>query len=151
MPSLLIAVLLVLALALPGKAVAGPPEGVSGKMVFVDKVAQALRDCRTENDLDKHYRRLRELAPTHDPRVAVALVDEYVSCEDKPTPDKERYQIKVRDLLWLHFAPGSKYYSPYILMNRGGQLIVVHQVFDVSGWWEENKADLRRRAKQLPQ
>ena len=37
--------LAVLALALPGKAVAGPPEGVSGKMVL-DEAADGLRRYR---------------------------------------------------------------------------------------------------------
>ena len=66
--------LAVLALTLPGKAVAGPPEGVSGKMVF-DEVANALRKYRKETDHDRRVRWLRKLAPMCDVRVALALGD----------------------------------------------------------------------------
>ena len=69
---------LAVALSLPGKAVAGPPEGVSGKMVF-DEVAEGLR----------------------------------------------RYAA------W-----------------DGGEFVGRTRAID---WWQKNKADLRRHAKQLPQ
>jgi hypothetical protein len=45
-------VFVVLALVLPGQAVAGPPEGMSGKMVF-DEVADGLRKYRKEEDEEK--------------------------------------------------------------------------------------------------
>ena len=66
--------LLVLALSLPGKAIAGPPEGVSGKMVL-DEVADGLRKYRKEKDAVKRLRLLERLATTRDPRVAIVLVE----------------------------------------------------------------------------
>ena len=57
--------LAVLALALPGKAVAGPPEGVSGKMVL-DEVADGWGSTgrrRTRGGVPVAER----LAPTRDP------------------------------------------------------------------------------------
>ena len=64
--------LTVLALTLPGEAIAGPPEGVSGKMVL-DEVAEGLRRFRRDEDWIKRLRLLERLAPTQDPRVAVLL------------------------------------------------------------------------------
>ena len=67
-------VLAVLALVMPGKAVAGPPEGVSGKMVLAgDEVADGLRKYRKEANLDKKVALLLDLRKTKDLRVAVAL------------------------------------------------------------------------------
>ena len=66
--------LLVLALALPGKAVAGPPEGVSGKMVLVcDEVAAWCRQFRRERDDETRMTLLGRLKRIDDPRVAVVL------------------------------------------------------------------------------
>jgi hypothetical protein len=64
--------LAVLALTLPGKAVAGPPEGVSGKMVL-DEVADGLRKYRHETNLHRRQVWLVKLAPSRDLRVSVAL------------------------------------------------------------------------------
>ena len=54
----------VLALLTPNRAVAGPPEGVSGKMVL-DEVADGLRQYRKEKDQGKRVKLLERLA--HDP------------------------------------------------------------------------------------
>ena len=63
-----------LALSLPGKAVAGPPEGVSGKMVLLrDDITDGLRKYRKEKELGKRIVWLEKLAPTQDPREAIAL------------------------------------------------------------------------------
>jgi len=72
MPRMIAAVLLLL-FAL-GQAVAGPPEKSSAKMVL-DEVADGLRKYRKEQDTEKRIRWLKKLAPTKDPRVAVALGD----------------------------------------------------------------------------
>ncbi len=47
--SLSLVAVLALALALPGKAVAGPPEGVSGRMVL-DEIEYGLWKFRTEKN-----------------------------------------------------------------------------------------------------
>src|SRR5690348_6758493 len=71
MPRKLLAVFVLLA-ALAVSASAGPPEGVSGKVVF-DQVADGLRKYRAEKDKGRRLDWLKRLAPTHDPRVGVAL------------------------------------------------------------------------------
>src|SRR5438309_980167 len=65
--------LALLAVLSPGPvALAGPPEAVSGRMVL-DEVADGLRRYRNEGDVGKRMEILWRLAPTGDPRVAVAL------------------------------------------------------------------------------
>jgi hypothetical protein len=61
-----------LALLAPVTALAGPPEGASGKMAF-DRVGAGLDRYRKEKDPAKRLGWLTRLAPTRDPRVAVAL------------------------------------------------------------------------------
>jgi hypothetical protein len=117
-----------LALVLPGRAVAGPPEGASGRMVF-DEVADGLRKYRAEQDQEKRYERLRRLAPTHDPRIAVVLGESLDSQEDILC-------VVACRLLDQHFVTGPK--PPARRVHR------------VSDWWDAHEADLRRRAKQLP-
>jgi hypothetical protein len=59
MPRTLFALPLTLALLAglaPGNALAGPPEGVSGKMEFVDEVAAGLRAYGRETDELKRLR-----------------------------------------------------------------------------------------------
>ena len=56
-----------LALVLPGKAVAGPPEGVSGKMVLEqDKVSEALLKYRRGSDPSRRLALLTDLARVRD-------------------------------------------------------------------------------------
>jgi hypothetical protein len=113
-----------LALLLPGKAVAGPPEGASGKMVY-DGVADGLRQYRSEKDQDRRYEWLERLAPTKDPRVAIVLYE--AAKEDN----------RLDSLLAEFFVAGTPF-------QRGTR-------YYVTDWWEANEANLRRRAKQLPQ
>jgi hypothetical protein len=142
MPKTFAAVLLlaVLALALPGKAVAGPPEGISGRMVF-DEVGDWLKKYQKENDEGKRVKWLRRLAPTRDPRVAVVLSEAYFGRRPTNGRTDSRYYI-VLEVLLFEFVRGTKYQS----RSREGNV-----VYDLSSWWHENEADLRRRAKQLPQ
>jgi hypothetical protein len=106
---------------------AGPPEWTPGKMVF-DEVADGLRKYRKETALEQRVRWLERLAPTRDPRVALALMD----------ADYEDGAIKsaAARLLGGYFVQGTRFEHA--------------NFYDVGGWWKENEADLRRRAKQLP-
>jgi hypothetical protein len=121
-----------LALLPPVKALAGPPEGPSGKMAF-DTVADGLRKYHKEKDPEKHIRWLEKLAPTHDPRVAIALGEYYY------------HAICVGDDTY-HDLTGviNTHYASHLKGN--GELPVWLPVT----WWKENEADLRRRAAHLP-
>jgi hypothetical protein len=125
-------------LALPAvPAVAAPPEGVSGRMVL-DEVAVGLRKYRKETDEENRIRRLEKLAPTRDVRVAVVLGDvTEVVFTDFPPPI---FDAAAR-LLTEYYIVGAPDESRWV------QGHVVH----CQGWWEANRADLRRRAKELPQ
>ena len=124
--------LLVLALALP--ALAGPPEGVSGKMVFTDEVAEGLRKYRQEKDATHRLAWLEKLAPLRDPRVAIALGDAMDSAEDRAGAHSlAQHAAALLNDFYAH-PPG-----------------FVSGPFFPEIWWEMHKADLRRRAKQLPQ
>jgi hypothetical protein len=131
MPSLLIAVpLLVLTLALSGPTLAGPPEGVSGKMVMArDEVADELRKYRQEILPTARLRWLKKHASTKDPRVALAIGE--ATTDPDPT-----LSLWSRILLFNNVID-----SPKPSMTLG----------ELAVWWKENGADLRRRAKQLPQ
>ena len=132
MPSLLIAVLLlVLTLALPGATLAGPPEGVSGKMVL-DEVADGVRKYRKETDARRRGELLRRLAPTRDLRVAMALG--VAMMEGGSSLGRE---VDATELLNEWFLSDDDDFSE------------VHR--SVRIWWKKNEADLRRRAIQLPQ
>jgi hypothetical protein len=126
------ALLAVLALLSLGKVVAGPPEGASGKMKF-DEVADGLRKYRNEIDPVKRIEWLKKLAPTHDPRVGVALGEYYhhAFCVGDDT---------YHDLIGVIIT----HYASH-LMGKGELPVWVSLT-----WWEENEADLRRRAAQLP-
>ena len=123
--------LAVLALALPGKAVAGPPEGVSGKMVFVDEVEDWIMKFRRAKGRDKRMNLLNELGKKReDPRIRV-IVGETLN---DPTPD-------VRECAAAQFCYGG---------NLGITMTLDAWVRVAKDMWREEKADLRRRAKQLP-
>jgi hypothetical protein len=124
------ALLLIVSLALPssGSAVAGPPEMISGKMVF-DEVADGLRQYRKAKDTKKRIEWLQKLALTHDPRVAVALRE----C----LTGKDPISGAAFGLLDRQFVGCTEHDATCI--ER------------VCNWWEKNGADLCRRAKQFPQ
>ena len=110
----------------PGKADTGPT-GAAGTMVF-DEVADGLRKYRKETESQLRVRWLEKLAPTHDPRVAVALWE--ADCEDGAV------RSAAARLLGGYFVEGTRFERL--------------QHYDVGGWWKANEADIRRCAAQLP-
>jgi hypothetical protein len=109
-------------------------------MVF-DEVGMGLDRYRKEKDPAKRLARLTRLAPTKDPRVAVALWDAQFSFGDEPLPDEMRCQYEVCDLLCEHFVHSTRFHH----RDASGS-----ELFEVGKWWEANEAELRRRAKELP-
>jgi len=132
-PHRLVALALLALLAPP--AFAGPPEGVSGRMVL-DEMADRLRKCRSVKDVDERLRRLLLLAPSRDIRVAVALGDELDGwlAEKQPSPYDSRV-IMATIILYAHYLPPDA--------AEGPKRAAIE-------WWKKNGDDLRRRAKQLP-
>jgi hypothetical protein len=134
-------VLAVLSLLSPGTAVAGPPEGVAARMVL-DEVADGMRKYRKETETPKRLAWLRKLAATGDPRVAVLLA------EAARNHDDGEVDCEAADELWWHYA------SPDAVSRRG---IVNRQDrkpptgLNYRAWWKANEAEMRRRARQLPQ
>jgi hypothetical protein len=116
-------------LLLPGQALAGPPEGVSGRMV--EEVAEGLKRYRKETDEWERLTCLRKLVPTHDPRVAILLYQ----IRESPSESGAMQQAASMALA-LHFLKGTRF------LHDGDYY------FDE--WWEANKGDLHRRASRLP-
>ena len=121
------------------QAIAGPPEGVSGKMVL-DEVADGLRRYQMEKDEERRTTWLWRLSKYHDLRVAVVMG------EALSDPSEE-----------VQFAA-----SVGLLMCRGGPVVHRRQwanptLFQVEWmecakeYWRQGETELRRRAKQLPQ
>jgi hypothetical protein len=124
----------VLVLLSPQEAVAAPPPGVSGRLVF-DEVADGLRKYRTEKDEWKRAEWLKRLAPTRDPRVAVELWEVFAWVRGKRTAPIRQV---ARDCLADHFVAVDKSLSAE---ERGPA---------VCSWWSRCGGDVRRRAAQLP-
>jgi hypothetical protein len=122
-PRLALLALPLLALLVAAPAAAGPPEAVSGRMVF-DVVADGLRKYARETDPEMRARRLAALAPSQDPRVAVALGE---AMQD-PSPA----------VLAAAFRGAAAHYGAGT------------STAEVCAWWKQNEADLRRRAQELP-
>jgi hypothetical protein len=129
-----------LALLSPGKAAAGPSEGVSAKMVF-DEVGVGLRQYRKEKDPQKRLAWLETLGATGDPRVALALV---AAANNENGDDLD---CEAAEILWWHYA------SPDAASHRG---LVTHDIISpppgkgFRPWWKANEADIRLRAARLP-
>jgi hypothetical protein len=126
----LLPLLAALAVLSPRKALAGPPERVSEKMAF-DEVADGLRKYRQETDHDRRVRWLRKLAPTCDVRVAVALAEAWGDSDGG-------VGTVAQSLLAEHYC-------------KPRPATVADAWAPVTDWWKKNGADLRRRAKLLPQ
>jgi hypothetical protein len=144
MPKTLFVLPMVFALSLllmPTKAVADLPEDGSGQMV-VDEVCEAIRQYQKEKDEEKRSARLIKLGQTRDPRVAIILG------EMLHGPPHVKLMAVV---ILLNFLPAPV--DRLIVLEKDSSVdSVVHQWYeDVEQWWEKNEADLRRRAKQLPQ
>ena len=127
-----LAALALLALLAPWPAAAGPPERVSGRMVF-DEVADGLRKYHKETDREKRIRWLRKLAPTGDVRVAVALGDAWGDTDGG-------LGTIAQNLLAEHYCPKGDEPKSHGAMTWGR----------VTDWWNKNEADLRRRAQEIP-
>ena len=126
----LFAVPLTLAL-LPGLApriVAGPPDGASGNMVL-DEVADGLRRYRLEADPARRRAWLRRLAPAGDARVALALGEALADADP---------EYLAAWLLCEHYVPDAAPAFPALARLPAAE------------WWEQNEAELRRRANELP-
>jgi hypothetical protein len=123
MPYLRPALLVFVALLLPAPVLrASPPEPADGRMAL-DEVADGLRRYHRGDGRDRAL--LRRLAPTRDPRVAVALGEVLTSSE-----------FPYQELALL-----AEFYLPEE-MGRS-----TDAVWD---WWKQNEPDLRRRARELP-
>ena len=133
MPKTLLLVSL-LALVLPSQAVAGPPEGVSGKMVL-DEVEDGLRKYRKAQTPAAKVTVLRQLYSSSDPRLAILLYSIVVDKSEDNDVHYWAFHILARNFL----IGKTPFFDPE------------HGVFQRDSWWKENEADLRRRAKQLPQ
>jgi hypothetical protein len=131
-PSAGLVLLAALALLSPA-AVAGPPEAAPGRMAF-DAVARGLDRYRVEKDLEKRAKWLVKLAPTKDPRVAIALHEALENWSGK-------VQRTALDLILDYYCPPP---GEIELWSVGVPWMKVET------WWKKNEADLRRRAAQLP-
>jgi hypothetical protein len=106
-------------------------ERPSGRMVL-DEVWDGLRRYRAEKEPRKRVAYLEKLAPTRDPRVAVAM-GEFLFWANAPED-----LVSVGVLMARYFLP----------QPVGGARI--KQFEAAVDWWRANEADLRRRAEQLP-
>jgi hypothetical protein len=118
-------------LVVSGRVVAGPPEKASGKMVL-DQVEDGLRQYQKAKHVEKRVACLRRLIPYRDPRAAVVMGEAL----SDPSPDVQ--EISAFGIV--------HYFCPEPIALTGPSVQAVAKYF-----WEKNKAELRRRAKQLPQ
>ncbi len=140
--------LLAVFLLLPAPVFAGPPERVSGKIVF-DGVAYGLQRYQQETDTNKRIRWLEKLAPTRDPRVAVLLGSEMDAIKIT------REGLASYGLLERYYLPPS-FAEPdcnieIIKDAKGVHIRLRNPALGVGAWWRSSEADLRRRAKLLPE
>jgi hypothetical protein len=125
---------LLLAVLSPADAVAGPPDGVPGKMVLAqDAVSQALAKYRRESDPHRRLALLNDLAATRDPRVAVALGQALYD---------PRSEMRVQAAFGIFFNQTGE--VPKKMMGGTAAVNWARE------WWAANEDDLRRRARQLP-
>lgn len=137
MPKTLLALLLLLA-AVP-VAFAGPPEGVSGAMVFDEMVDGFLRYPREKGD-GRRIEWLKRVAPGRDPRVAIALVELVFDGDDLAMREEAALT------LWVHYIhPGG---SRDAFLRDPEKLRALR--LRVKEWWGDHGDGLLRRAKQLP-
>jgi hypothetical protein len=140
-PIAAVALPLLAALAVETPSGAGPPARPSGRMSF-DAVADGLRQYRKERDEEKRIAWLRRLAPSHDPRVAVELWEMFAWVRGKRTATIRQV---ARDCLAEYYVPSEG------RMPSGVTQPDEERATAVCSWWSRSGADVRRRAKQLPQ
>ena len=104
--------------------------------MVLDEVADGLRKYRKAKEPVSRIRRLEKLAPTKDPRVAVVLGEMLTGGERGVSKPGYRAAGLI-----------NRYYSTYPVRGVGWDATVG----TADEWWKDNEADLRRRAKQLPQ
>jgi hypothetical protein len=124
-------------LALPGAvlpAAAGPPEGVSGRMVL-DELTDKLTRLRVEKDAKRKLALVKELGPVRDARVTVAFMEIVLKAQREDDP----LLIDVSVLLYQYHIPDNDKIS----------LTAIDWTL-CRQWWEKHEADVRRRAAQLP-
>ena len=136
--------LAVLALLSPGKTVAGPPEGVSGKMMLAaDKVEEALRRYYATKNADTRAERLRTLPDIHDSRILSTLGD--------ALNDREQVvRFEAARLIVARLCNSS---------GDEGEIVPTERlVLTAKELWRQHQRDhefaaekARRRAEQLPQ
>jgi hypothetical protein len=114
-------------------APAGPPEGVPGRMVL-DEVADGLRRYRAARTPEAKVAWLKRLAPSRDPRVAVALGE--AATGDDPEVSRCAIGLAYRN------------YDLNVSLSGDSSASVISRL--VLKWWQKNEADLRRRAEELP-
>jgi hypothetical protein len=133
---------LALALLSQGRALPGPPERATGKLMLVsDDVLEGLRNYRQEKDPKKRLAWLQTFGATGDPRVALALVD---AANNQNGDDLD---CEAADVLWWYYA------SPDAASHRGRANSDVVSPPPGKGfrpWWKANEADVHRRAARLP-
>ena len=124
--------LLAVSLLLAAPVFAGSPAGVSGKMVL-DKVEDGLRQYRRTRSPVARRKWLEKLVVTDDPRVGVALGE---ALED----GSRGYVIPAARIIVEHYL-----HEPIEGRSEG------YLETKAAIWWFQNEADLRRRAKLLPE
>jgi hypothetical protein len=110
--------------------------------MMIDPVPGGLRQYRAARDEGERIEWLRRLAPSRDPRVAVELWQVFAFASDKRS-------VAIR-------KAARECLAAYYVTQDGRQLVETGLPESewgpcVCGWWSKNGADVRRRAKQLPQ
>jgi hypothetical protein len=148
MPRTFAAAVLLAALALlpPGTALAGPPEGASGKMVQ-DDVADGLRKYKLQRNESNRARQLKKLSEIIDARVMMAVGESL-------TDTSQEVRRAAADVVFFRYAGGCvlRVIPPPEQVEKGARQWWVRYEAEIRRWRAdvENEADLRRRAAQLP-
>jgi hypothetical protein len=123
--------LAVLSLLPASRVVAGPPPAVSSQLVL-EPVTEKLIRLRLESDPKRKLALVKQLGPIRDARVTVALMELVLNAQRE-----DAVLLHATFLLCKYHIPDKDVVPPkYWTLCRL--------------WWENNEADVRRRAKQLP-
>ncbi len=124
--------LLAVFLLLPAPLFAGPPERVSAKMVLGSSGHAVTNGLRQQRTYEGRIHWLDTMAPTGDPRIAVALGRELEGDDTSSDIDVVVVRVIARNYIRKPMSDVQKVHAAY-------------------KWWNKNKTDLRRRAKLLPE